>query len=357
MTKRYLILENGSIYPGTGFGATSDVIGEVVFTTGMTGYQETLTDASYCEQIIVFTYPMIGNYGINKDDFESLKPQAKALIVKEIARRPSNYRMQKTLSEYATEYNLVGIAGIDTRALTKELRDNGVMRGIITDNLDMISQNEMFAKKQPHNQVATVTTKNVYQAPNQGFRIAVIDFGLKQSILKALAKRKAEVIVFPATTTLAEILKVQPDGVLLSNGPGDPTDMISVLPLIRQLQTKLPLMGICLGHQLFALANGAKTYKMKFGHRGFNHAVLDIKKQRTNFTSQNHGYAVDAESLKTTALEITHQEINDHTIEGVRLTNYPAFSVQFHPDAAPGPHDAEYLFDDFIAMIKNDIEG
>lgn len=356
MVKRYLVLENGSVYSGNGFGAETDVIGEVVFTTGMTGYQETITDPSYCEQIIVFTYPMIGNYGINKHDFESLKPQTKAIIVKEIARRPTNYNMQKTLTDYAVEHQLVGLADIDTRALTKELRDNGVMRGIITDDPKRVKETAILANYQPHDQVQRVTTKNVYQAPNQGVRVAVIDFGLKQSILKALAKRQAEVIVFPATVTLEEILKVQPDGILLSNGPGNPVDRPEALPLIQQLQHRFPLMGICLGHQLFALANGAKTYKMKFGHRGFNHAVFDKNHQKTTFTSQNHGYAVDEESLKATNLEITHQEINDHTIEGVRLKNYSAFSVQFHPDAAPGPHDAEYLFDDFIAMIKNNEE-
>lgn len=357
MGLRYLVLENGSVYSGEGFGSTKPVHAEIVFNTGMTGYQETMTDASYHGQIITFTYPMIGNYGINKDDFESLTPAADAIIVHEIARRPSNFRSQMSVTEYAEKTDLPGISGIDTRALTKELRDSGTMDAVIVDSLDEDVIKAMFATELSTSQVANASTKTIYQAPTDGVTIAVIDFGLKNSILRALAKRGVNMIVFPADVDAATVLAANPDGVLLTNGPGNPEDVAYAIPTIQSLQDKLPLMGICLGHQLFALANGAKTYKMKFGHRGFNHAVRDLRKEYSCFTSQNHGYAVDADSLTDTNLEVTHVEVNDKTVEGLRLKTRPAFSVQFHPDAAPGPHDAEYLFDDFIAMIQETQKG
>lgn len=357
MGQRYLVLKNGSIYSGIGFGSKKVVHAELVFNTGMTGYQETLTDASYRGQMITFTYPMIGNYGINKDDFESLKPAVSAIIAHEIARRPSNFRSQMSLAGYAEKADLPGISGIDTRALTKELRDYGTMEAVIVDDLDQNIIAEMFATPLPTNEVEKVSTKTIYQAPTDGISIAVIDFGIKNSILRALAKRGINITVFPASVDAKTVLDANPDGVLLSNGPGDPQDVTYALPTIRALQAELPLMGICLGHQLFALANGANTYKMKFGHRGFNHAVRDLSKAYACFTSQNHGYAVDAASLAGTDLEVTHIEVNDQTVEGLRLKNHAAISVQFHPDAAPGPHDAEYIFDDFISMIKAVKEG
>lgn len=357
MGLRYLVLENGSVYPGEGFGSPKTVHGEIVFSTGMTGYQETMTDASYLGQMITFTYPMIGNYGINKDDFESLTPTADAIITHEIARRPSNFRSQMSLAEFAEKKNLPGITGIDTRALTKEIRDSGAMEAVIVDSLDETVVKAAFAMELASTQVADVSTKTIYQAPTDGIGIAVIDFGIKNSILRALAKRGVNVTVFPATVAAETVLAANPDGILLSNGPGDPKDAAYAIPMIQALQAQLPLMGICLGHQLFSLANGATTYKMKFGHRGFNHAVRDLRKDHADFTSQNHGYAVDADSLVETDLEVTHVEVNDKTVEGVRLKSRPAFSVQFHPDAAPGPHDAEYIFDDFIAMIKEANKG
>ena len=355
--KRYLVLANGSVYEGEGFGATAPVTGELVFNTGMSGYQESLTDLSYHGQILTFTYPMIGNYGINRDDFESLRPAASALVVHEIARRPSNWRSQMSLAEWAEKMDLPGITGIDTRALTKEIREHGVMKATIVDEVTPEVQETLAETVLSTRQVAEVTSQSTYANPTDGVSIAMIDFGLKNSILRSLAKRGVNVTVFPATVDAKTILDANPDGVLLTNGPGDPEAVEHILPVIRTLQEQLPLMGICLGHQLFALANGAKTYKMKFGHRGFNHAVRNFVNDQIDFTSQNHGYAVDAASIAGTDLEITHEEINDHTVEGLRLKNHNAFSVQFHPDAAPGPHDAEYLFDDFLTMIAAAKQG
>ncbi|MHA8111046.1 carbamoyl phosphate synthase small subunit [Lactobacillaceae bacterium Melli_B4] len=360
MMKRYLVLKNGSVYTGEGFGSNRDVFTEVVFSTGMTGYQETITDPSYYGQSMVFTYPLIGNYGINSEDFESFKPAVDAIIVHELARRPSNFRSVMTLAQYAEQENLPGITGIDTRKLAKEIRDEGSMPAVIVSEYDQAKINQMFERDYQAELIAKakkVATKNIYQAPSDGVRIALLDFGLKESIVKALTKRGANVIVFPGNTPVKEIMETRPGGILLSNGPGDPTEYPYALDTIRTLQEKYPLMGICLGHQLFALANGAKTYKMKFGHRGFNHAVSDIDYVRRNFTSQNHGYAVDRESIKDTDLIVTHEEINDQTVEGVKLKDHQAFSVQFHPDASPGPHDSEYMFDKFIKMIKDNNGG
>ena len=351
MKKRYLVLENGTIYTGAAFGADTEVMAEVVFNTGMSGYQESITDLSYRGEMIVFTYPLIGNYGVNRDDFESLRPAASAIVVHEIARRPSNWRQMMSLSEWAERTGMPGITGVDTRALTRDLRDHGVMRAALVDDVtdDVLTNLRHFQTDK--NMVANATTKTQYQNPTDGVSIALIDFGLKNSILRSLAKRGANVMVFPADVDAETVLAANPDGILLSNGPGNPEDAAYALPTIKRLQEKLPLMGICLGHQLFALANGAKTYKMKFGHRGFNHAVRHLTHERLDFTSQNHGYAVDRDSLAQTELIVTHEEINDNTVEGLSLKNHHAFSVQFHPDAAPGPHDAEYIFDDFLTMI------
>ncbi|MDR3241604.1 MAG: carbamoyl phosphate synthase small subunit [Lactobacillaceae bacterium] len=355
--RRYLVLENGSIYEGEAFGSTAEVTGELVFNTGMSGYQESMTDLSYHGQILTFTYPLIGNYGINRDDFESLKPAASAIVVREIARRPSNWRSNMSLATWAEKMELPGISGVDTRALTRELREYGVMKATIVSENPKAALATLKGEILPTNQVTEVTAKSTYVNPTEGTSIALIDFGLKNSILRSLAKRGVNVMVFPATVDAETILAADPDGILLSNGPGDPEAVEFVLPVIRELQAKLPLMGICLGHQLFSMANGAQTYKLKFGHRGFNHAVRNLANGKIDFTSQNHGYAVDPASIPGTQLEITHEEINDHTVEGVKLLGKPAFSVQFHPDAAPGPHDAEYLFDDFLNMIADVKKG
>lgn len=349
--KRYLVLENGSVYAGEGFGSTKPVVGELVFNTGMSAYQESITDLSYYGQILTFTYPLIGNYGINRDDFESFRPAASAIVMHDIARRPSNWRSQMSIAEWAERHDLPGITGVDTRALTKELRDYGVLKAIIVDEVTDSTISDLQATELPTNQVAEVGSKNMYVNPTGVVTIALIDFGLKNSILRSLARRNVNVQVFPATVDAQTILDADPDGVLLSNGPGDPESVDGIQDVIRELEEKLPLMGICLGHQLFALANGAQTMKMKFGHRGFNHAGKDCLTGKTNFTSQNHGYVVDGDSVQGTNLEVTQYEINDGSVEGLRLKNHQAFSVQYHPDAAPGPHDAEYLFDEFLEMI------
>ncbi|CAK8054581.1 carbamoyl phosphate synthase small subunit [Eupransor demetentiae] len=353
--KGYLVLENGSVYEGDRFGAEKDLLTEVVFSTGMTGYQETITDPSYYGQSMVFTYPLIGNYGINREDNESAHPAVDAIIVKDLARRPSNFRSVQSLEDYAKEQGLPGLMNLDTRKLAKEIRSQGSMKAVLVSRLDKTWIDKLFAQDYDQLLLSRRQLDNSvrhYTAEPGAPKIALIDFGMKNSILDALQKRGAEVTIFPANTTVAEIDAYQPDGVLLSNGPGNPEQYEFSYPMIRTLQERYPLMGICLGHQLFALANGAKTYKMKYGYRGFNHAVWDIDQKAKHFTSQNHGYAVDADSVANTDLEITHREINNQTVEGVRLKNRPAFSVQFHPDACPGPHDSEYVFDNFLDLVK-----
>ncbi|MHA3066126.1 carbamoyl phosphate synthase small subunit [Lacticaseibacillus saniviri] len=349
--KRYLILEDGSVFAGEGFGAPTITTGEIVFNTGMSGYQETITDQSYNGQIITFTYPLIGNAGINRDDYESINPTTKGVVVREVARIPGNWRAQMSLDEFLKRKNIPGISGIDTRALTKILRDHGTMKASIVDAADDHAFDQLKALVLPKNQVQQVSTSQPYPAPATGHNVVVIDFGLKHSILRELGNRNCNLTVMPYTTTAEEILDLNPDGVMLSNGPGDPKDVPEALTMIRGIQGKIPLFGICLGHQLFALANGADTFKMHFGHRGFNHPVREIATGRIDFTSQNHGYAVDPDSINPDTLLVTHEEINDHTVEGLRHRLYPAFSVQYHPDAAPGPHDANHLFDEFIEMM------
>lgn len=351
---RYLILADGSVFAGTAFGADRTQLGEVVFTTGMTGYQEAITDQSYAHQILVFTNPLIGNYGVNLASNESLQPQCSGVVVRQVARVVGNAQSQLSLPEFLQQYNIPGLAGIDTRALVKKLRDHGTINGMLVD--DLATKDEVVQKLQTAQPTAgivkQVATSKPYPNPGLGANIVMIDYGAKHSILAELARRDCNVTVLPPTATAEEVLRMHPDGVLLSNGPGDPTELPETLKMIQVVQTKVPLMGICLGHQLFALANGAKTYKMKFGHRGFNHPVKEIATNQINFTSQNHGYAVDRDSLKDTDLIVTHEEINDHCVEGIRHRHYPAFSVQFHPDAAPGPHDAVAIFDDFLAAVK-----
>ncbi|MCX2454892.1 carbamoyl phosphate synthase small subunit [Lacticaseibacillus nasuensis] len=349
--KRYLILEDGTVYPGEGFGAETVTTGEIVFNTGMSGYQETITDQSYNGQIIAFTYPLIGNAGINRDDYESITPTAKGVVVREAATVTGNWRAQMTLDEFLKRKHIPGIMGIDTRALTRRLRTAGTMKASIVDAADAHAFDQLKALVLPKNQVQQVATTQAYPAPGTGRNVVVIDFGLKHSILRELAKRSCNLTIMPPTTTAEEILALHPDGVMLTNGPGDPKDVPEALTMIRGVEGEIPLFGICLGHQLFALANGADTFKMKFGHRGFNHPVREIATGRIDFTSQNHGYAVDPAGIDPATLLVTHEEINDHTVEGLRHRLYPAFSVQFHPDAAPGPHDAAHLFDEFMEMM------
>ncbi|GAB2027405.1 carbamoyl phosphate synthase small subunit [Lactovum odontotermitis] len=352
--KRLLILEDGQVFEGEAFGADKEVTGELVFSTGMTGYQESITDQSYNGQILTFTYPLVGNYGINRDNYESIAPTTKAVVVKEFARRPNNWRSQMSLDEFLKGKGIPGIAGIDTRALTRIIRRHGTMKASLVGAEHSVEHafSQLKASVLPTNQVEQVSTTRAYPAPGTGRHVVVIDFGLKHSILRELSKRDCDLTVLPYDTDAQTILDLQPDGVMLTNGPGDPKDVPEAIQMIQGIQGKVPIFGICLGHQLFSLANGADTFKMKFGHRGFNHAVKELATGRIDFTSQNHGYAVAPESCNPEKLVVTHIEINDQTVEGVRHRHYPAFSVQFHPDAAPGPHDAAHLFDDFMDMMN-----
>ena len=356
--KAFLILEDGTVFTGTSIGSTKDMISEIVFNTSMTGYLEVLTDPSYAGQAVVMTYPLIGNYGITPD-MESRKAWPDGYIVRELSRMPSNFRCEGTLQDFLKEQDIPGIAGIDTRALTKILREKGTMNGMITTN-ENYNLDEILPKLKAYtvgDVVSKVTCDEKYVLEGNGPKVALMDFGAKKNIAKSLNERGCEVTVYPAGTKAEEIIAANPDGIMLSNGPGDPKSVPSAIEMVKEIEKHLPLFGICLGHQIFALANGADTYKMKFGHRGFNHPVREIATGRINFTSQNHGYAVKPESVDTNELIITHREINDNTVEGLRHKRYPAFTVQFHPDAAPGPHDADDLFDDFMHMIDHRKEG
>ncbi|ALR29993.1 MULTISPECIES: carbamoyl phosphate synthase small subunit [Chryseobacterium] len=353
--KKKLILESGEVFHGEGFGAELETAGEVVFNTGMTGYQELISDPSYCGQIVCMTYPLIGNYGINRDDYESIEPAIKGLIVKEVCDFPSNFRTQITLDELFKKKNLSGISGIDTRRLTRILRNHGVVKGKIV-NMDADENavvSELKSTTFPTNQVEQVSTKTAYANPGRGLKVVLVDFGSKLGIIRELSQRNCDITVVSQDVTAEEILLMNPDGVMLSNGPGDPEDNQHALEMIRGLLGKVPIFGICLGHQLIGLACGAKTFKLKFGHRGGNHPVLDLEKNKVAITSQNHGYAVDQESLKGTDLMETHIALNDRTNEGLKHKIHPCFSVQYHPEASPGPEDANYLFDDFIQLMED----
>ncbi|MCT4328485.1 glutamine-hydrolyzing carbamoyl-phosphate synthase small subunit [Elizabethkingia anophelis] len=352
--KKKLILESGEVFHGVGFGANVDTEGEVVFNTGMSGYQELISDPSYCGQIVCMTYPLIGNYGINREDYESIEPAMKGLIVKEVCDFPSNFRSQMDLDEFFKHKNLSGISGIDTRKLTRLIRSKGVVKGkIVDENADeQAIVEKLKATTFPTNQIEAVSTKTNYASPGRGLKVVLVDFGAKLGILRELTQRDCDVTVVSQDVTAEEIMMINPDGIMLSNGPGDPEDVPHALEMIRGLLGKVPIFGICMGHQLISLACGAKTFKLKFGHRGGNHPVLDLKTNKVSITSQNHGYAVDQESLKNTDLEETHIALNDRTNEGVKHKIHPCFSVQYHPEASPGPEDANYLFDEFIDMMN-----
>ena len=351
-----LILEDGSVYKGYGFGSDEEMTGEVVFNTAMTGYQETISDPSYNGQIITFTYPLIGNYGINRDDYETINPSIKGIVTREICKKPSNFRSRNTLDKVLDELGIPGISGVDTRSLTKRIRDYGTVKGVI---VDIAKDTEEVVKKLreatlPRDQIAQVSTKKSFVSPGRGKRVVLMDLGMKSGILRELNSRDCDIVIVPYNTPYKEILRQNPDGVMVSNGPGNPEDVPEPIETIRNLIGKVPIFGICMGHQLISLAAGARTYKLKFGHRGANQPVKNLITGKIDLTSQNHGYAVDIHSLKNTELELTHIAVNDGTCEGVRHRKYPVFSVQYHPEASPGPHDSNYLFDEFLEkMDKN----
>ncbi|CAM3312297.1 MULTISPECIES: glutamine-hydrolyzing carbamoyl-phosphate synthase small subunit [Saccharibacillus] len=349
-----LLLEDGTLFTGRSFGAQGDTTGEVVFNTGITGYQEVLSDPSYCNQIVTMTYPLIGNYGITRDDFESVRPFVNGFVVRRYEPVPSNWRAEYTLDELLKEHGIVGISDIDTRMLTRILRNHGTMRGILTAGSKSVEElQEMLQSSElVTNQVQRTSTQHVYNSPGKGERIVVIDYGAKSGIVRELSARGCDIVVVPQDTTAEQIRRMSPDGIQLSNGPGDPKDVPQAVETIKQLLGEYPIFGICLGHQLLALAGGADTEKLKFGHRGGNHPVKELESGRCYITSQNHGYTVKEESLAGTDFEVTHINNNDKTIEGLRHTKFPAFSVQYHPEAAPGPFDNSYLFDRFIDTIR-----
>ena len=357
----YLVLADGSVHEGVGFGAEADGLGEVVFNTSMTGYQEVLTDPSYAGQLVTLTYPMVGNYGINSQDSESSRVQVGGLIVRGSCDQPSHGRSNQTLHEFLASQGIPGIAEVDTRAITRRLRSQGVMLGVITNGdpdeaLRRLQDSPAYGDK---DHVATVTAPEEYEWEGDGedlteikHRILVTDCGLKYSILRQLRRRGCRVTVVPAATPAEELLAMKPSGILFSPGPGDPKLLDYVVDNTRQVLGRVPVMGICLGHQIIARALGAETFKLKFGHRGGNHPVKDLADGRVYITSQNHGYAVSPDKLPS-GLEVSHINLNDQTVEGFRHKDLPLFTIQYHSEASPGPRDNEYIFDQFIEMVED----
>jgi len=371
-----LALEDGRVFRGRSFGAPGESAGEIVFNTSMTGYQEILTDPSYKGQIVAMTYPLIGNYGVNDEDVESSKPQAEGFVVKEASKITSNWRSLKGLGEYLKEHNILGIEGVDTRALTRHIRTAGAMKSVLST--ECLDEAVLVRKAQEspgligRDLVKEVTCQKLYHWSAEkerekqsdlgsdtrnskdkvAFRVVAIDCGIKTNIIRMLDASGCEVTVVPAHTSAEEVLTLNPDGLLLSNGPGDPAGVPYVAETMRKLIGKIPIFGICLGHQILGIALGGKTYKLKFGHRGGNQPVKDLATGKVSITAQNHGFSVDSESLNKDEIELTHINLNDHTLEGMKHKTHPVFSVQYHPESSPGPHDAAYLFDDFIHLME-----
>ncbi|MDD4294528.1 MAG: glutamine-hydrolyzing carbamoyl-phosphate synthase small subunit [Candidatus Omnitrophica bacterium] len=356
--KAKLLLEDGKFFEGYSFGADGELCGEAVFNTAMSGYQEIITDPSYLGQFVTMTYPLIGNYGITKEDMESRKPFVNGFIVKECSRIASNWRAVISLPEYLEKNNILGIEGIDTRQLTKHIRVQGSMKAVLStidmDNDSLLKKVNAWEGILNRDLAKEVTVDKPFEWNKDGrFKVVVIDCGVKNNILRLLAKYGCRNIVVPAGTTADEILKYAPDGVMISNGPGDPSALSYVVETTKKLMGKLPIFGICLGHQIIGLALGGKTYKLKFGHHGGNQPVKELKTGHIAITSQNHCFCVDIKTLKEDDIEITHINLNDNTVEGMRHKTMPIFSVQYHPESSPGPHDAECLFKDFTAMMEN----
>ena len=368
--KAILLLEDGTVFEGNSFGAKGQKCGEVVFNTSMTGYQEILTDPSYNEQIITMTYPLIGNYGTNNRDLESRKVFASGFIVKENCPYPSNWRSKTSLGEYLKKNNVVGLEGIDTRKLVKHIRTKGAMRGIISSTDLNINKLRGKLRNYPglvgRDIVKNITTRKTYiwndgvvdvltgseLRSEKKYKVVAFDFGIKHNILRLLCSHGCNVKVVPADTSAKQVLNQKPDGIFLSNGPGDPAPLSYAIETVKNLLGKLPVFGICLGHQLLALALGGQTYKLKFGHRGANHPVKNLLTGAVEITTQNHGFCVDVGSLKGKDVELTHINLNDGTLEGIRSEKLSAFSVQYHPEASPGPHDSRYLFEQFTQLMN-----
>lgn len=372
--KALLVLEDGTIFEGRSFTDRGEVKGEVVFNTSMTGYQEILTDPSYKEQIVTMTYPLIGNYGINPEDIESSRVQVEGFIVKEYQHIPSNWRSQMSLGEYLKEAHILGIEGIDTRALTRHIRLQGAMRGVIsTEDLDpksLVEKANSFPGLPGRDLVTPITcpspyfwtegkikptkewSSSIWQCPDKPCKVVAIDCGIKFNMLRELEIRGCEVLVVPSVVNAGDILDLNPHGILISNGPGDPAAVKHVISQTRLLLGERPIFGICLGHQILCLAFGGETFKLKFGHRGANHPVKNLNTGKVEVTCQNHGFCVDIDSLAHQGIEITHMNLNDNTLEGMCHKKWPIFSVQYHPEASPGPHDSKYLFDHFIHLME-----
>ena len=352
--KAYLILEDGTVFTGESIGSTREVISEIVFNTSMTGYLEVLTDPSYAGQAVVMTYPLIGNYGICRKDMESKLSNVDGFIVRELSRLGSNFRNEQSIQDFLVEQNIPGIQGIDTRALTKILREKGTMNGMITTN-ENYHLDEIIPKLKAYNTgkvVEKVTCSEKSVLKGEGFKVALLDLGAKNNIARSLNERGCEVTIYPALTTAEEILTANPDGIMLSNGPGDPKECTAIIEELKKLYASdVPIFAICLGHQLMALANGADTHKMKYGHRGGNHPVKDLSTGRVYISSQNHGYVVDTDTLDPKVAKPAFVNVNDGTNEGLEYVGKNIFTVQFHPEACPGPQDSSYLFDRFIQMM------